>query len=140
MDFENKIGPLRKKTLLVVEDDASARLLIKHLLDRLDIEILESETGEEALELIEDSSFEGMLLDIALGTGINGLALGEKIKTDQRYKNIPMIAITAYEKRLLGNIEDLGFTGYLQKPYSAQELKMLLHEQSLTKRGNKITL
>jgi two-component system cell cycle response regulator/two-component system cell cycle response regulator DivK len=131
---------LKKKTLLVVEDDKGSRLLIKHFLEKMDLNVIDAETGEEALELIEDQPVEGMLLDIALGAGINGLDLGEKIKADQRFKDTPMVAVTAFDKGSLEKLDEIGFTGYLHKPYSAQELKALLHEQTLRNQGRKLLL
>ncbi len=137
--MDNK-NALQKKTLLVVEDDESSRLLIKYLLKNMDIEVIDAESGEQALELVEDTPVAGMLLDIALGTGISGLELGEQLKTKQRFKNTPMVAITAYEKRLLGNFTEKGFTGYLQKPYSAAQLKSLLDQQTLRKKGKQVLI
>ena len=128
---------LKKKTLLVVEDDQSSRLLIKYLLQNMNLDVITAETGEEAIDLIKDKPVEGMLLDIALGSGISGLELGEQLKTRQRFKDTPMVAITAYEKRLLGDYKGKGFTGYLQKPYSVDQLRILLDEQSLQKGGQK---
>ncbi len=133
-------APLKKRTLLVVEDDHGSRLLIKHLLMKLNIDVVDAETGEEALELIKEQPIEGMLLDIALGTGINGLDLGARIKTDKRFSDLPMVAVTTYDKNRLQDMEEKGFTGYLQKPYSAAELRTMLSEQSLRKKAHKLIL
>jgi CheY-like chemotaxis protein len=86
------------------------------------------------LELIKDNPVQGMLLDIALGTGINGIELGKKIKSSQQYEDAPMIAVTAYTRGKLGNIEEEGFTGYLQKPYSSEQLRALLETQNFRKK------
>ena len=126
MVFESQF---KRKTLLVVEDDANSRKLIKHFLSKLNIDVIDAETGEEALELINDKPFQGMLLDIALGTGINGLDLGAQIKSDDRFSDLPMVAVTTYDKNTLVDMDKIGFTGYLQKPYSAAELQTLLTEQ-----------
>jgi len=137
----NYTGPLKKKTLLVVEDDHGSRLLIKHLLQKMDIDVIDAQSGEEALEMVKDrSDVSGMLLDIALGQGITGLELGEQLKAKERFKNIPMVAVTAFEKQLLGDYEAKGFTGYLQKPYSVEELGSLLSSQSLGRKGHKLIL
>jgi len=133
--------PLKKQTLLVVEDDYSSRLLLKHLLQKMNIEVIAAESGEEALELMKDRrDVSGMLLDIALGNGITGLELGEQLKLKEQFKNIPMVAVTAYERQLLGDYQGKGFTGYLQKPYSAAELGSMLSSQSLGKNGPKLIL
>ncbi|MEA3285911.1 MAG: response regulator [Candidatus Marinimicrobia bacterium] len=136
----NKRTSLKKKTLLVVEDDKGSRLLIKHFLEKLDLDVIDAETGEEALELVKNEPVEGMLLDIALGAGINGLDLGEKLKADQRFKDVPMVAVTAFDKDSLKKLEEIGFTGYLHKPYSADELKALLHEQTIHNQRRKLLL
>jgi len=136
----NALTSFKKKTLLVVEDDQHSRLLITHRLSKLDINVIEAGTGEEALEIVKDQKIEGMLLDIALGNGISGLDLGKKLKAEQRFKNTPMVAITAYEKSLLSEFDESGFTGYLQKPYSSSDLRNLLTEQALRKKGQRIIL
>ncbi len=133
----NKLASLKKKTLLVVEDDQHSRLLISQILSKLDINVVEAVTGEEALEVVKDKKIEGMLLDIALGTGITGLDLGKQLKTDQRFKDTPMVAVTAYEKGALAGFEESGFTGYLQKPYSSADLRAMLTEQSLRKKDQR---
>lgn len=117
----------KKKLLLVVEDDAGWVLIIKHILKGRNIAAIYAETGEEALKLIgEHEDVDCMFLDVSLGTGISGLDLAAKIKMKQCYKDTPMIAMTAHEKKRMGDYEELGFTGYLQKPYSPDKFGALL--------------
>jgi len=130
----NKLSKLKNKTLLVVEDDRSSRLLIKHFLESFEINVVDADSGEAALKVLEDHSVEGMLLDIALGAGIDGIDLGKKIKSSGTYAEAPMIAVTAYEKGKLGNFEAEGFTGYLQKPYNSDQLRALLESQNFGKK------
>jgi len=122
---------LKKKTLLVVEDDKSSLQLMSYMLDKMDLDSLGADTGEAALDVIKDNQVNGFLLDIALGNGIDGIELGQRIKTEQRFADTPMIAVTAYDHKVLGNLDAAGFTGYLQKPYSKDQLKALLDNQNL---------
>lgn len=133
----NAFSKLKNKTILVVEDDKSSRLLVKHFLESFEINVVDAESGEAALKILNDrptQPVEGMLLDIALGAGINGLDLGKKIKSSKLYADAPMIAVTAYEKNKLGDMEGGGFTGYLQKPFSSEQLRTLLEAQKFKKR------
>ena len=122
----------KKKTLLVVEDDQGWILIIKHLLATRNINAIYAQTGEEALEIIHDrDDVTCMFLDVSLGTGISGLDLAARIKTKPCFKNTPMIAMTAYEKQFMSDYDQIGFTGYLQKPYSLDQLGALLDAQDL---------
>ena len=69
-----------------------------------------------------------MFLDVSLGNGITGMDLAEQIKSNQCYKNIPLIAMTAYEKHNIEGYRENGFSGYLQKPYSAAQFGAVIDE------------
>lgn len=111
---------------LVVEDTDSARQYIMFALKRLGYEAVEAETGEKALELMENNSVDGMLLDIALGPGISGITLMEKFRNSDRFKKTPIIAVTAFEKRVVGKIDSNSFNDYIPKPYLIKDLQKTL--------------
>ena len=120
-----------KSTLLIVEDDQGWRLILKHMMHTMNLEAIYAETGEDALKIMESRDDVSLvIMDVSLGNGMTGLDLGEKIKSNRRFKNTPMIAMTAYEKQSLSDFDDIGFTGYLQKPYSLDELGEVLDEQA----------
>ncbi|MBT4034804.1 MAG: response regulator [Candidatus Marinimicrobia bacterium] len=124
-----------KKTLLVVEDDKGWTLILKHMLKNRNVEAIYAETGEEALQLIDDrEDVSCVFLDVSLGDGISGLELGALLKTKQDFKDTPMIAMTAHDERVIGDYEEVGFTGYLQKPYSLDQLGDLLDTHHLDNR------
>jgi len=75
-----------------------------------------------------------LFLDVSLGDGISGLELGALLKTKQDFKDTPMIAMTAHDERVIGDYEEVGFTGYLQKPYSLDQLGDLLDTHHLDNR------
>ena len=119
--------PPKKKTLLFVEDDPGWRLIISYMVKNLDIEALYAESGEDALQIIKDrKDVEIMFLDVSLGNGISGMDLAEQIKSNQYYKDTPLIAMTAYERQSIDGFQENGFTGYLQKPYSAAQFGAVL--------------
>lgn len=122
--------PPKKKTLLFVEDDPGWRLIISYMVKRMDIEALYAETGEDALKIIQDrNDVELMFLDMSLGNGISGMDLAEQIKSKQCYKDTPLIAMTAHDKNYFEGSMGNGFSGYLQKPYSAEQFGDLLERQ-----------
>ena len=112
--------------LLVVEDTPTARQYLRHALERLKVQALEAETGEEALEKVRERPVDGMLLDIALGPGISGVTLMEKLREQDQFKDTPIIAVTAYAERVVDRIQKGAFDGFLRKPFLVKDLEEIL--------------
>ncbi len=117
-----------KMTVLVVEDDFASRQYLLLLLRKLEYSPIAAETGEEALELMKDKSADMFLLDIALGPGISGLELGAILKKEDRFNQVPMVAVTAFTKDKLETFDEAGFSDYMAKPYTLDQLKALLEK------------
>lgn len=108
--------------ILVVEDEASQLELLAYNLDVEGYEVFRAETGEEGLLLLEEHSFDLVLLDWMLPQ-ISGLEVCRQIKRAKATKNIPVIMLTARgeeEDKIRGL--DIGADDYVVKPYSIKEL------------------
>jgi CheY-like chemotaxis protein len=112
--------------ILVVEDTATARQYLLHALERLRLKGVAAETGEEALEKIKNHPVDGMLLDIALGPGISGVTLMEKLREQDQFKETPIIAVTAYAERVVDRVQKGAFDGFLRKPFLVKDLEEIL--------------
>jgi CheY-like chemotaxis protein len=103
--------------ILVVEDDLiTQEILSLYLTDYAHVIVVAS--GEEAINECKSDIFDAVLMDIRLRNGIDGVKTFKKIKEIESYKNIPILAITAYAMR--GDKEYFlkeGFNGYLPKPF-----------------------
>jgi CheY-like chemotaxis protein len=103
--------------ILVVEDDLiTQEILSLYLTEYEHVNIVAS--GEEAINECKSDLFDVVLMDIRLRNGIDGVKTFKKIKEIESYKNIPILAITAYAMR--GDKEYFlkeGFNGYLPKPF-----------------------
>ena len=102
--------------LLVVEDTPLNMELILEIMDGQGFEVDTADDGETALELVEKKNYDLILMDVEL-PGIDGAEVTRMIKTKPSYKDIPVIALTAYamegdKERLLGK----GFNDYIAKP------------------------
>ncbi len=124
-----KFKSLNRKSILIVEDDPSARKYLRMILKQSDCAIVEAKDAADAMSKVQDNSVDGMLLDIALGSGKNGLELGADLKAMHDFSKTPMVAVTAYPKENLSDMDERGFTGYLQKPYLPKELLAILEDQ-----------
>ncbi len=112
--------------ILFVEDDTIALQFITIVL-KTDYDVDTALTADSALNLVSKNQYDVLMLDINLGKGMDGIQLMQEIKKIEYYKNIPVIAVTAYAAES-DKAEFLakGFTHYISKPFSSAELKELL--------------
>ena len=107
------------KKLLVVEDEKKIRMLIKDFFLMKGYEVVEAESGKQALEQVEQYTFDVIFLDVMM-PGMDGMETCEKIreKTD-----VPVIFLTAVfdeESKLKGY--GCGADDYVTKPFSLEVL------------------
>jgi two-component system cell cycle response regulator DivK len=108
------------KRILVVEDQEDNRQIIRDMLTFIDYEIVEAESGEEALAAVAKQRPDLILMDIQL-PGMDGYETTRRIKADPALQSITIIAVTSYalsgeEARAAGCDE------YIPKPYSPRQL------------------
>ena len=110
------------KRILVVEDQEDNRQIIRDMLTFTDYEIVEAESGEEALEAVAKQRPDLILMDIQL-PGIDGYETTRGIKADPALRSITIIAVTSYA--LSGEEQKARAAGcdeYVPKPYSPRQL------------------
>jgi len=86
----------RKKKVLVAEDSLTTRTLEKNILEAAGFDVTTAVDGEDALVKLHEKSFDIVISDVQMPR-MDGLALTEKIKRDERFKEIPVILITGLE-------------------------------------------
>jgi CheY-like chemotaxis protein len=86
----------RTRRLLVVDDDEGERSSIIELLDHQDVEIKSASTGEEAWHLINDRSFDCVVLDLRL-PDISGFDLLARIEAEPSLRELPVVIFTGKE-------------------------------------------
>lgn len=104
----------RSDILLVDDIDLNRKLIIESLQDK-NITFYEASNGKEAIELLKDKKPDLILMDIKMPI-LDGIEASKIIKKDNRYKDIPIIALTASVRaKKLEQLNEL-FSGYLTKP------------------------
>lgn len=117
-----------KPRVLVLEDNAESRLLLRHLLRR-DFEATLVNGADAALEAAQTQSFDAALLDINLGEKRTGVDVFKAIRAMDKHQDLPVLACTAYA--LPGDRErflDAGFVSYVSKPFVKAELLSALQQ------------
>ena len=106
--------------ILIVEDELSIRGFLKINLKRNGFYVLEAESGEEALDIVNRENPSIVILDVML-PGINGFEVCAKLR--ERFKKIGIIMLTAKGQdmdKIMG-LEN-GADDYMVKPFNTMEL------------------
>lgn len=104
--------------LLIVDDSKLNRIMAINYIksSNLDLEIVEAETGESAIEAVESQDIDIILLDIVM-PGMDGVGVLKWLKEHEDYKAIKVVMFTTLnEKTLLQRCFDIGASDYIQKP------------------------
>jgi two-component system cell cycle response regulator DivK len=82
------------KCILVVEDQADNRRILRDMLSNAGYELVEAESGEEALTAVEAQRPDLILMDIQLPV-MDGYEAARRIKSNPTMKAVPIIAVTS---------------------------------------------
>lgn len=117
---------LYMQKVLVVDDTKNIRLLLTTCLELNGYDVVQAKDGNEALKIFETDSFSLVFLDIKLPE-VSGTEVLRRIRKNGN--NTPVIIMTAFATvRNAVECTKLGAVAYLQKPFTADKVKHVLHE------------
>ena len=126
------------KKVLVLEDESSIRSFIVINLRRAGYEVVEAETGEEALEKLErHRDTRVALLDVML-PGIDGFEVCRRIRAGNAHIGIIMLTARAQEMDKVTGLMT-GADDYVTKPFSPAELTARVDALMRRSGGNEVT-
>ncbi|MDD2751850.1 MAG: response regulator [Candidatus Omnitrophica bacterium] len=110
------------KKILVVDDEPDIVKLLELRLRANGFEVATAYNGTEALDKVKDVHPDLIILDVLIPAP-NGFQVCRKLKDDPKYKEIPVILLTAKttESDQFWGMES-GADKYVTKPYNAEEL------------------
>ena len=116
------------KTILIADDEAHLRLLVRKTLEEDDFKLLEAQDGKAALELALTEHPDLVILDWMM-PGMTGVEVLEALREDPETTATPVIMLTARSQKVDRNqVLRLGVRGYLVKPFSPLELIQLVEK------------
>ncbi len=121
--------------ILIAEDNAVNRELLRELLEVRGHTVVEACDGQEALRMIEQTRPDLLLLDIGMPL-MDGMGVIRNVRESSRFASLPVVAVTAYAMQ--GDREKIlssKFDGYLSKPVNARALGEEL-DRLLSKRAD----
>jgi CheY-like chemotaxis protein len=120
---------LGQKTILVAEDSADTRAVLRRVLDFKGYRVVEAADGREAVELALSECPDLVMMDLNMPV-MDGLAATERIRElRDKCGNIPVVAITAFDTYGMREAaREAGCTAYLLKPLALDELETVIAE------------
>lgn len=128
-------SPQTRKNLLIVENDRINAAVIEAYVKK-DYNVDVVGRGEDAVIKAAEKQYDAILMDINLGSGINGVEATQQIRKIKGYEKTPIIAVTAFA--LKGDREEFlskGCTHYISKPFTQPQIIALLNEIFLNGKG-----
>jgi PAS domain S-box-containing protein len=125
-------GDLKGRRILVVDDNATNRDILKGILAAWRAEFAQAESGPQALDILRSAAargepFEAAILDMVM-PDMDGESLGKAIKEGPSIGDTRLVIMTSADR--LGEAERLraaGFDAYLVKPVRNSDLRRVLH-------------
>jgi two-component system, OmpR family, alkaline phosphatase synthesis response regulator PhoP len=115
------------RRVLVVDDEANARLTMKAALEPLGYEIVLAASGEEAVEAVSDPAVELVLLDLKM-PGIDGLHVLERIEAVRPGLSVVVVTAHGTVDRAVQSMKR-GAIDVVQKPFSLEQIRGVVKAQ-----------
>ncbi len=116
------------KKILIVDDETDIAESLRFVLEAAGYTCYCAYDGEEGLRLAKDIEPDLMILDIMMPK-INGYKISRLLKFDKKYKDIPILMLTARSQdsdKLIG--EETGANEYITKPFDLDEVVAKVNE------------
>lgn len=112
---------MTKNKLLIIDDEVHILELLRYNLESSGYEVVQAESGEEALEKLKKIKVDGVILDLML-PGIDGIEVLRQIRQSE-HMHLPVIMLTAKNEEIDAVIGlEMGADDYIGKPFRTREL------------------
>ena len=115
------------KTVMIVDDYADARTMMKILIQRHGYEVIEAADGYEAVEKSVQYHPDLILMDLALPI-MDGATATKLIREIEGLDKVSIIALTGFSNTSFEKAIEAGFDDVLIKPLHFENLEPLLHQ------------
>jgi CheY-like chemotaxis protein len=122
-----------KPTVLVVDDNADTRVVVRWMLERWGCRVVEAADGREAIEMTFEHRPDLVVMDLSMPVA-DGYEAIRSIRGREEFSGLPIIAVTAFDRAVARDgAEAAGFNYYLSKPIDFKRLEVLV--EKLTRPG-----
>jgi CheY-like chemotaxis protein len=131
------VGKGTSSRVLVVDDDRTARELMRRFLAKEGFDVITAADGVKGLELARKFAPSVITLDVIM-PGLDGWDVLKELKADPALAEIPIIMLTIVDES--GRGYSLGASDYLTKPIDRMRMKQLLEKYRSADEANRVLL
>ena len=123
--------------ILIIEDDRDLVNSLRIVLESKEYIVRAAYNGKEGYKRIEEKPPDLIILDVMMATDTEGFDLAYKLKNNPKYQNIPIVMVTAFQKKMAEEGPDrfqhiLGeswpVSHFLEKPIDPEKLLSVVEE------------
>lgn len=111
-----------KKKIMIIDDEPDVRVSIGQFLEISGYNVIEAENGLDCIQKLETETPDLFILDIMM-PGMNGWDVAAKIKGNQKWKDIPIVFLTAKGDEMSIGMGNLAAADYIVKPFDLMDFK-----------------
>lgn len=115
------------KTVLVVEDYADVRMMMKIMIQHCGYKVLEASDGYEAVETVKNNSPDLIFMDLSMPI-MDGLTATRIIRKSENCPDVPIIALTAYGDLYYEKAMKAGCNEVINKPMNFDKIHPLIEQ------------
>jgi two-component system alkaline phosphatase synthesis response regulator PhoP len=110
-----------KQKILIVDDEIHILELLRYNLESNGFEVVESETGEQAISMLKSDKIDAMILDLML-PGMDGIDVLRLVRKSEQ-SSLPILMLTAKNEEIDAVLGlEMGADDYIGKPFRTREL------------------
>lgn len=112
-----------KPRIMVVDDEAGIRYILRRLLAGAGYEVVDVESGEECLDMLEKEKVDLVLMDIMM-PGMDGWEATKRIKKNPQTKDIPvaMLTVRSEEEDKIKSFQNSTADAHIDKPIIKEKM------------------
>ena len=112
--------------VLIADDIFTNQFLLASMLEELSVGFKTVSNGQEVLNELPNDKYDIIFMDIEMPV-MNGIEATKQIKQDFRYKEIPVIALTAHDiDEFQSQFNEACFDGIVEKPFTIDSISQVL--------------
>lgn len=119
------------KSVLVVDDSASMRQMVGFTLSEEGFDVVEAENGKDGLEKLEITTDLKLIISDIHMPEMDGIEFVKAVRANDKYKFVPIVVLTTEsEKSMQVKGKEAGASGWIVKPFTADQLKEIAKKVS----------
>ena len=116
------------KKILLVDDDYDVREYMRVILETKNYKTLQAENIRDAEGIIKNENIDLIILDVMMEKDSDGFTFAQKIRSDNKYKSIPIIMVTSVNEKTGFKFDKdsdgafLPVDAFIEKPVNAEKI------------------